>query len=375
MYIFKRLPFIAVSVLLLGLASCKKDKTTPPAVTTPATASPVKIDMYAAGISFHDTVSRALYIDIAKIGTQSTTAYTWQFDTGSGGLVVDASGILPASMITTSGFTFTGDSTVVNGITVTKQPGTSSYVGATIYGNLAYADIVVGDAGSGNVTIKRVPFLLYYKAVNLIDPSDKIEPHEFDIFGSSNLYDLTFPNGVQLTTPFAYYTPGTGLTNGFKMAAVPTTSFSTDYSLAKVSGALSVGLTSADLSSSSGFVFHTLALTRSQGYFPVVPGTVTYGSKSYSTNYIAFDSGTSFENALDDASVTGRSTLASNTSVTIATTAGFSNTYIASTKDAYLTIVENPSLKDAFGVTLLGIQFFYNHQFLLDIPNHRLGLK
>ena len=45
--------------------------------------------------------------------------YFTVFDTGSAGFTIDATGILPASMITNSGIQIAGDSVTVNGITVT----------------------------------------------------------------------------------------------------------------------------------------------------------------------------------------------------------------------------------------------------------------
>ncbi len=133
-------------------------------------------------------------------------------------MVMDANGILPASMITSSGFTFTGDSTVVNGVTVTNQIATVEYGDdsasvSKVYGNQAFADVTVGD-NNGNVVIKRLAFLIYYKAT---DAGGTAYPeHEFDTFGVNEEYDVTFPNNDFITSPFSYFDPGNGLTRGFK---------------------------------------------------------------------------------------------------------------------------------------------------------------
>src|SRR5579875_2829098 len=120
-YVPKEVFFIAGLLLLFALPACKKDKSDP----TPAIATPVKLGLYEFG-SDNTYAFRQLQINVSKIGTQ-TVSYGLVFDTGSGGMVIDAKGILPASMITSAGFTFKGDSTVVNGITITSQKETVQY--------------------------------------------------------------------------------------------------------------------------------------------------------------------------------------------------------------------------------------------------------
>ena len=371
-YSFKTSLWFFASFLLLGLASCKKDKSKNSSIT-PAVATPVKLDLYAAGITNHDTTYRSLYMGITKIGSKSTTTYAWIFDTASGGLVVDATDIIPSTMFSNTGFTFTGDSVVVNGITITKQTGTIAYASAKVYGNLAYADVNFGDASRGNVTIKRVPFLLYYKGVDLTTGKTISEPHYFDILGVANLYNFTFANGVNLTSPFVNYTPGNGVTPGFKLPAVSASSYSTDYNLNDIPDALTLGLTSADLTS-SGYTMHTISYIHNVGYYPLVTGTVTYGSKSFTTSNIVFDTGTNSENFIDDPSVSGSSTL-QNTPISVTTNAGFNLSYTSNTSNGYLTIVENPKAATSVGLTLFCIQFFYNNDFLLNYATPQVGLK
>ncbi|HZX59036.1 MAG TPA: hypothetical protein VFE54_09930, partial [Mucilaginibacter sp.] len=163
-YQFKKLLFISGSLLLLFIASCKKDKKTinDNVITT---ATPKKIGFYEVDSSIY----KILLMNISKVGTQ-TTDLDLIFDTGSGGMVLDADGIIPASMITSTGFNFTGDSTVVNGVTLTNQTSMITYgddnaTTSKVYGNLAYAPVTIGDA-NGNITVKRIPFFIYYKAVD-----------------------------------------------------------------------------------------------------------------------------------------------------------------------------------------------------------------
>ena len=128
-------------------------------------ATPTSLGLYETDSSIY----KLLLIAVSNIGTQPVD-YGLIYDTGSGGMVFDASGILPASMITSSGFNFTGDSTVVNGVTITSQTSIVEYGNDAasidkVYGNLAYAPVTVGDQ-NGKIIIKRLPFFIYYKAVN-----------------------------------------------------------------------------------------------------------------------------------------------------------------------------------------------------------------
>ncbi|MDB5111656.1 MAG: hypothetical protein JWR67_2770, partial [Mucilaginibacter sp.] len=245
-YYFKSLQFILVSLLLFALASCKKDKSN----NSPATATPTKLGLYEVDSSIY----KLLYIGVIKIGTNTLSTTDLIFDTGSGGMVVDATGLIPASMITNSGFNFTGDSTVVNGITITNQQsiveyGSDSSSSTKVYGNLAYAPVTIGDQQKGNITIKRLPFFLYYKGVDAGGIKQPV--HYFDVMGVSPQYDIVFANNEYITSPFSYFDPGTGLTKGFKMAALGTSKFSLNGTF--VPDVITLGLTAADLSTSSGF--------------------------------------------------------------------------------------------------------------------------
>ena len=208
-YINKGLLF--VSLFVVFVVSCKKDNKNS-TQTTPAIATPTKLGIYESDSSIY----KGLFIAISKIGT-STVDYGLLFDTGSGGLVIDAAGVLPASMITSSGFNFTGDSTIVNGITITSQTSIVQYGNdaaslSKVYGNLAYANITVGDQ-QGTLNIVRLPFFIYYKAVDA--NGNKYAAHDFDVFGVSSEYDISFNSGAYITSPFSYFDPGNGLTKGF----------------------------------------------------------------------------------------------------------------------------------------------------------------
>jgi len=366
-YPFKNLSLIFVAFIILFVASCKKNNSS--STSVPTTASPASIGLYE-----QDTlIYKVLFVAITKIGTE-TVNDGLLFDTGSGGMVMDASELLPASNITNSGIKVTGDSLIVNGITVTNQTSTIVY-GAdsattfTVYGNLAYAPVTVGDE-TGNIVIKRVPFFLYYKATDASGNTDPVVG-DWDTFGAAEIYGATFPNNVNITSPLSYYDPGMGLTRGYKIAALGTQHFSSEGTF--VPGVVTVGLTSSDLSSTSGFIFSQLYFDANYDYYPQIPAKITYGSKTFSTG-VVFDTGTNIYGLLEDPTFAGTSQdLPNGVSVTVAPTNGFSFTYTTNTATNE-TIVENP-YSSGGGVSVMGIDFFLNNEYLYDFIDHKLGLK
>jgi hypothetical protein len=365
----KNLLFVSLSFLVITIASCKKDKQPTP-IPTPVVpiATPTQLGLYETDSSIY----KLLLISVSKIGTKSVD-YGFVFDTGSGGMVIDADGILPASMISSSGFTFTEDSTVVNGITITNQTSVVQYGddNATtdkVYGNLAYAPVTIGDQ-NGNIVIKRLPFFIYYKAVN--GKGVKFDAHEFDTFGVSQEYDISFSNNAFITSPFSYFDPGNGLTKGFKMASLGTSNFSLDGTY--VPGVITLGLTAADLSSSSGFTMSQLNFAAGDGYAPLIPATITYNNNS-TTSYVVFDTGTEPYSYIEDKKAANTLVLLpAKSAVKVMTTAGFNYSFTTSDTEN-LTNVENPTTSGA-DVSIISLEFFLNNEYMLDYTNHKLGLK
>jgi hypothetical protein len=364
--------FISFVALSFFAASCKKSPVTPITTnkdTTATNATPATVGLYELDSSIYKITE----IAVSKIGN-STIDYGEVFDTGSGGMVIDADSLVPASMIGSNGFIFSGDSTVVNGITITNQTsfieyGADSATTDKVYGNLAYAQVTIGDTPTGQVIIQRLPFFLYYKAVD--GSGNKYAPHDFDTFGVSDEYDVVLANGVSITSPFSSYVPGTGLTKGFKMAALGTSYFSSQFGYSP--SVITLGLTANDLSSSSGFTMNSLYFYTGVGYPPIIPATVTYNSKSFSTQ-VLFDTGTEPYSYLEDPTYTGSpAQLATNSSVSIVTPTGFSWSYTITATD-YLTNVENPNTTGG-STTIIGLEYFINNEFMLDFTDHKLGVK
>jgi hypothetical protein len=373
-YIAKNWLFIPVLFLLLAIAACKKDnKNTTPIKAVIPIATPTTLGLYE-GVYDDSIQSKVMVIPISQVGTQTIPdgGYGLVFDTGSGGMVLDAQGILPASMITSNGFNFSTDSITVNGVTITNQTtmleyGADDNTITKVYGNLAFAAVTIGDQ-NGSIFVKRLPFFIYYKAID--ENGNVIAAHDFDTFGVSYEY-IAFPDNEFATSPFSYFDPGNGLTRGFKLAAVGASNFSSNFNY--YPGAVTLGLTSDDLSSSSGFVMNTMRFQAGAGYDPLIPSTVTYNNNTFSTD-VLFDTGTSEFSFLEDpAWPNGTTQLALNSNVSLASTSGFNYSYTISAIDN-LTYVENPNTSGG-EFTDISIEFFLTNEYLLDFPDHKLGLK
>ena len=313
--------------------------------------------------------NRRVFIPITKVGTQSVSYYA-VFDTGSSGMTLDASGILPASMITSTGIQVAGDSVNVNGITVTSQEATISYGDATgetqEFGNLAYAPITIGDQ-NGKITTRRIPFFLYYKILDLTN-NKTLAAHSNDVFGVGP--GISFANSA-IASPLSYFTTSANITNGFKLATFNNNSFSTNGTY--VSGLLTIGLVPNDLSSSSGFIMHPLKYNAQGGYSPDIPSTITYNGKNVSGT-ILFDTGTPSITTVEDSKAdTAVTSLPPNSNIKITTNNGFTYQY-TTTYNYNLTQIANPSVTQDIR-TIFSIDFFISNEYLLNYTAHEIGLK
>ena len=350
-----------IAVFAIAASSCKKNSTPAPVVVD---AKPVTIGLF----EYTNSTDNRIFIPISKIGTK-TVNYDEIFDTGSTGLTIDASNIIDANLITSTGFNIaSGDSVVNNGITITSHTATMSYGNAISstkeYGNLAYASITIPDEAGSGVTIKRVPMFLYYKIVDQDNKS--LTAHSGDIFGVGP--GVSFTNS-SIASPLSYYSPGTGLTNGFKLATLVSADFTSGGTY--VENLLTLGLTSADLNS-SGFIMHPLSTTNPGGYSPDIPGTITYGGITTSAQLL-FDTGTPSVTIIEDKTAASIGNLPKNTVVTVTTNKGFTYTY-TTTDTNNLTEVQNPNNTNDFR-SIFSIDFFVNNEFLTDYAGHQIGLK
>jgi hypothetical protein len=352
---------ICCALIVITASACKKGATVAPAVITPLKT--LGLYQYSSGNN------KRIFIPITKVGTQ-TVSYYGIFDTGSTGLTLDADGILPASMITSTGIVFSGDSINVNGITVTSKQAVMSYGDQTSttkeYGNLAYAPVTIGDA-NGNITTKRIPFFLYYKVVNATTGA-QYAAHSNDVFGVG---PGTSYASTAIASPLSYFDLGSSLTNGFKLALLNSANFSS--SGAYVTGLLSIGLTPSDLATTTGFIMHPLTYATAGGYSPNIPATITYNGQSVS-GQVLFDTGSPSVSIIEDRLATnGLGNLPASSVVTITTNKGFTYSY-TTTSTSNLTAIQNPNISGDYR-TIFSIDFFIKNEYLTDYTKHQIGLK
>jgi len=360
----KYLPLLAGGVFLLMLiTSCKKDHTPTPISSTPAPLA--TLGLY----ELDSSVYKRVFIAISQVGTVKVNYYS-VFDTGSAGMSIDATGLLPASMITNAGITIAGDSVTVNGITVTTQQAVIAYGDAQSeiqeYGNLAYTTVVIGDQ-NGEITTSRIPIFLYYKIID-VTTGKKQPAHSNDVFGVGP--GVSFANNA-IGSPLSYFKSSTGGTSGYKLAMFNNADFSVNGTY--VSNLLTIGLVPSDLDPSSGFVLHPLGYYPQGGYSPDIPSTISYNGNSFQAT-ILFDTGTPAVSTLENANAASNvSQLPDNTLVTLTTNSGFVYTYTTNSTNN-ITQVAKPSYTGD-PRTIFSIDFFTENEFLMDYTDHQIGLK
>jgi len=359
--------FIAGLCIAVFIASCKKDNNN--ATPTPA----VPVNFATLGLyEYASATNRRVYIPVTALGSVPLNpGYLTIFDTGSTGMTMDANGILPASMITSSGITVpAGDSIVYNGITVTSQTATISYGGVggitKEYGNLAYATVKIGDS-NGSITTSRIPFFFYYKAVDQTT-GQSLPTHQNDVFGVGPGVSFTMS---AIGSPLSYFSLANNIASGFKLAMFNNASFSTTNAT-YVAGLLTIGLTPNDLSA-SGFIMHPLTYYTVGGYSPDINGTINYNGTNVAAT-ILLDTGTPSISILENsAAASNTAMLPANTNVTVTTPQGFNYQY-TTTSSYNITQVDRPSYSQDIR-TIFSIDFFLNNEYLLDYTHHQIGLK
>ncbi len=349
-------------ILSMLISSCHKDHNNTP---IPEAKPIATLGLY----ELESGIYKRAFIGISKVGTVSTAYYS-VFDTGSSGMTIDATGILPASMITSTGITVPGDSVVVDGITVTNQTSVIAFGDAQSeiqeFGNLAYATITLGDQ-NGSVTTSRIPFFLYYKIMDITN-NIQLDPHSNDVFGVGP--GVSYANSA-IGSPLSYFKETNGGISGFKMAILNNAEFSTTPTY--VPGLLTIGLVPDDLSSSSGFVMHSLSSYLQGGYSPDIPATVTYNGQTIPATLL-FDTGTPAISLIENSQApTNISQLPANTPVTITTNNGFTYSYNTSATNNVTDIAKPSYTGDPR--TIFSINFFTENEFLTNYRDHKIGLK
>ncbi|RKR82430.1 hypothetical protein BDD43_2610 [Mucilaginibacter gracilis] len=356
-YTYQQLFLLFLLVSVSVFTSCKKKNNDPAPATPIATLG---LYEYASG------VNKRIFIVVSKVGTKDTT-FVGAFDTGSTGMTMDAHGLIPDAMITSSGITFTGDSVVTNGITIKGRQLIMAYgdnISSTKeYGYLAYAAIKLGDS-RGQITTKRIPFFLYYK---IVDQTGYVyQAHSSDVFGvgPGTSYASTL-----IASPLSYFDIPSGVTNGFKLATLTSGGFNSTGTY--MAGLLTIGLIPSDLTS-SGFIMHPLTYSSSGGYSANISATITYSGKTID-GQILFDTGTPSVTVIEDKTASAIGNLPANTLVSIKTNMGFTYSYYTAST-ANLTEIQNPNNTGDYR-TIFSLDFFISNEYLTDYTNHQIGLK
>lgn len=357
--------YLIIACCSVVITSCKKDPPPPePVITNYAT-----LGLYQKSSTDNTGATYKRVIMGVKIGT-STTLYGTIFDTGSTGLTIDANGILPANMITSNGIVVAGDSVIVNGITVTSQTAIIAYGGGASgetreYGNLAYANVTMGD-GNGSVSVTRMPIFLYYKVQDVTN-NTTLAAHSADVFGVGP--GNSYANST-IASPLSYFKLSTGVTNGFRLALFNTAFTPT---LTFVPGLLTIGLIPTDLNS-SGFIMHNLNYYSVGGYSANIPATITYNGKTVNNAFLLFDTGDPAITYLSDPTASGNVTnLPAGTQVSLTTNNGFNYQYVTTTNSNETQVVKLSYSNDIRSI--FDIDFFVKNEYLMDYQNHRIGLK
>jgi hypothetical protein len=351
---------------MLLISSCSKDHSTP--TPTPTVKPLATLGLYEVDEVDSITYKR-IFIPVSGMGTAAISTYYLVFDTGSSGLTIDANGILPASMITSSGITVPTDSVVVNGITVTNQTSIVSFGNAksetSEYGNLAYATVKIGDA-NGSITTSRIPIFLYYK---IVDNNGAVQAkHSQDVFGVGP--GTSFASSA-ISSPLSYFKTTNGLINGFKLSTLVSSQFTTNGNY--VQNLLQIGLLPTDVNPSNGFIMHQLSYFSQGGYSPDIPASITYNGSTIAAT-VLFDTGTPAISIVENSAAKSNiANLPANTNVTLTTNNGFKYSYTVGS-DKNVTDVTRPSYTGD-PRTIFSINFFTENQFIMDYQGHEIGLK
>lgn len=369
-------PILSLSLLFLLDACSKHDHpVTQGGVDGSTIAAPVTLDLIPA--QNQSAGDRRIYLPIIKIGTSSLSLKT-VFDSGSEGLLLSGTSVFTAQYIADTGIVINSpDSAIINGVTVTSAKVTTTYGSApatrTFYGNIAYAQITIGDQ-AGSLQTERMPFIIVYKGVD--NQTQASVPLDANSDGVAGVYSSGFDPSVTVVTnragiksPFNYFNYGSGLYAGFMLSPLSTIGWTGTASNQgfPATPLLTVGITSQ---MESGFALQSQRLDIGNLFDPDVLGTVTYNSITMGGSNILLDTGTPVGYSLYNSSVGGSSTLPSGVSVQLSTREGFSYGY---TSDAALfqTVVSSTGQQRC----IFGIDFFLNNSFLLDYTEHYIGLK
>lgn len=323
------------------------------------------------------TKSRRIFLPISQVGSNNVNL-KMVFDTGSEGLVFQATAVLPLELVADTGIVIKDrDSLIVNGITVTRAKVKSIYGdGAdkrTFNGNIAYANIRIGD-GSGNVRTKRMPFVVIYKGVyddtQVSVPVDKNSDGIAGVYSSGDPIPGLVTKRGDIKSPFGYLNLAPGLHAGFTLAPLSYINWDnvTDYTSTPGQPLLTIGL---DDQSRGGFTVQAQK-PATAGFFPNLHATVLEQNAAPAKLAILLDTGTPRGNELF-LQIPAPTRIFTSDPVSFNTPEGFSYSYIPDAGyniTRLLPLPPNPARE-----AIYGINFFLENAFQLDYTAHTIGLQ
>jgi hypothetical protein len=312
-----------------------------------------------------NNTSKRLILPIVQIGSKRFKLNT-TFDTGSQGLVLNASRVLPAEMITQDGITMNGQSSItINGIRITDIQDSCAY-GAIkekkrrYFGQIAYATVTLGDE-SNNVTTREMPFLLVYKGIVIFTQQPaKVDPVNDGICGVLSSYVSNDDNATsrkQLKSPFDYVSYSGDLNAGIELDPI------NDYIYGNVKDGmypvpmLKIGITDR---MESGLHIYEQKRLKNGSYSSTATTDVQCNGLAIKTN-VLFDTGTPGCTYLYNPAFTSVSDVQPGTEMQF-NLKDFSYKYYV---DARHKTVSGPGNR-----TILPLVFFNDHHYLLDYQNH-----
>ncbi|SEW53379.1 hypothetical protein [Chitinophaga arvensicola] len=384
----KTLTLAIASSLLLTACSKKDDLANMPdpvpTTTTPLNVITQPVTLNLLMVNDGGYVKRLL-MPITQIGSKTVNLKT-VFDTGSEGMVLNAGAVLPQEMITQNGIDLKGQTSLtIDGITITNARDSTSYgeppYTRKYYGQIAYATMVLGD-DAGNVTTREMSVFLVYNGIKTatgkhapLDPDPMVD----GICGVNNQVISNadrVASRSQMKGPFSYLDYGAGVNAGMSLSALNAIQ---NADVINQSGSriiysaplLQVGI---DPGSETDYIMQQQGSAANGAAFsPQVHGTI-YADGDQFAGAILFDTGTATGGSISDPDTPSPDpyVLDSNMPVYFSTNEGFSYQFNTDKNEYRMRIVPNQSGK--LGRSILGLEFFTNHYFLLDYTSNQIGI-
>ncbi len=369
--------------------------------------APVTVNLYPVQSS---AAGSRLFVFVTAVG-ETPVNMPLAFDTGSAGITLYAPDIFPQSMVTSSGFVFTGTqaSFSYGGITVLNQQGRRVFGGAaaghTQVGNLGYATVSFGDSAS-ELTTAVMPVFLYYQILDNATGQPVPVPPErgwFGVHDGANLIDegtAAPPEGYPACGPdslgscyvasvLKYLEFGAGLHAGFLLHPAPLQV----CDITVPGDCRPVPLLSVGLSAASRAMFSASELTcPPQGYAgpaaiagfavcqaAIADALITVGGSEPGVlggDSVVFDTGTPYMSFAVPPGSTFPGRVPLNAPVTVATPSGFDYTFTAGPPYGSGPLTPE-SINVMLGATttqsIIGIGFFTAHAFYIDFTARTEG--